>query len=124
LGGLAETNFEEAFFREGARRIKDAVDVPVALIGGVTKLSLVEGALREGFACVQMARALIADPALPNKMRASLLEGGRAVDDVQSPCIHCNLCVVATLDPTRGMGCHLSPPVTDIEDAHRETLMK
>ena len=61
---LVETGFEEAFFRDGARRIKNAVDVPVALIGGVTKLSLVEGALREGFACVQVRRRHCFEPFL------------------------------------------------------------
>jgi len=62
-------------------QVRDAVDIPVALIGGVTKLSAVEGAVREGFPLVQMARALIHKPSLPEEMRRALLAQGRRSAD-------------------------------------------
>ena len=114
------TRFEECFFRREARLVKAAVErIPVALIGGVTSLSTIEGALEEGFGAVQMARALIHNPMLIKDMKDALMrrhgkqEGGRAdggqeeTGDVGSGCTHCNLCVVSTLDPSLGMRCVL-----------------
>lgn len=128
---IPKTDYEECFFREGARRVRDAVSIPVALIGGLTGLAVVEGAIREGFGCVQMARALIADPYLPQKMYAHLKRSSDSSSiyttkqcpiDVSSKCNHCNECVVSTLDPTRRIGCVLRSPTElcvgsdDIED--------
>lgn len=77
--------FEEAFFRNHARRFLD-VGIPIMLLGGVTRLDTITDALDEGFAFVAMARALLHDPNLPNAMRA-----GTAV---ASACDHNNRCVV------------------------------
>ena len=72
------TAFQECFFRAQARQIRDAVNIPVALIGGLTRLSTVEGAVREGFPLVQMARALIRKPDLIVQMRTALVAKGAA----------------------------------------------
>lgn len=103
---VPSTNFEEAFFRNEARVVKATVNnIPVALVGGVISLGLIEGALREGFACVQMARAIIRNPDIVNEMRHSLGGG----ENVTSACTRCNLCVVATLNPMLPMHCVLRP---------------
>ena len=72
--------------------------IPVCLVGGVTSLAAAEGAIREGFAFVQMARALIREPGLVNRIRNRLSNGdsgdGNFAVDTESPCIHCNECVV------------------------------
>jgi hypothetical protein len=69
-----------------------------------------EGALSEGFACVQMARALIRQPDFVRRVELSHASGsgGHNSDagaDIVSPCTHCNQCVVATLDIHRPVEC-------------------
>jgi len=77
--------FEEAYFRDTARAFKDALDVPVILLGGINQIGTIQSALDEGFGFVAMARALLSDPDLVNKLR-----DGRAS---ASPCDHCNKCL-------------------------------
>ena len=111
------TVFEECFFRKEARLVKNNVNIPVCLIGGITSLQTIEGALREEFQCVQMARAIIRKPDIINDWKTFLMpsrsknklddhqheDGGKEI--LNSQCSHCNMCVVSTLDPTLGMKC-------------------
>ena len=78
--------FEEAFFLPLARRFREAVDLPLMLLGGVNRLDTMEQAIAEGFDFVAMGRALIRDPDLVERMRRGDLDRSR--------CIHCNQCVV------------------------------
>eukprot|EP00040_Diaphanoeca_grandis_P003078 m.23681 g.23681 ORF g.23681 m.23681 type:complete len:480 (+) comp14308_c0_seq1:125-1564(+) len=118
--------FEEAFFRDYAQTILEEVgvddngnpDIPICLLGGIVSHSAIEGALANGFACVQMARALIHNPRFVNDIKASLIvtnanhdcDNRTAIDmeDIQSGCTHCNQCVVSTLNPTLPFGCVLT----------------
>jgi 2,4-dienoyl-CoA reductase-like NADH-dependent reductase (Old Yellow Enzyme family) len=76
----------QAFNREAARAIKERVDVPVWLVGGVTELSAMEEVLESGDAdYIALCRALIADARFPRK-----LESGRKTESI---CVHCNLCL-------------------------------
>ena len=69
-----------------AAEIKKHVNTPVAAIGGLGEPELLEEIIASGKAdVVSMARSLIADPDLPNKLRM-----GRA-DDV-TPCLRCLHC--------------------------------
>jgi 2,4-dienoyl-CoA reductase-like NADH-dependent reductase (Old Yellow Enzyme family) len=77
--------FEEAFFLPLARRFRKAVALPLILLGGITKLETIDGALAEGFEFVAMARALLREPDLVEKMRC-----GRST---ASLCVPCNKCV-------------------------------
>lgn len=79
--------FEETFLFEDARKVLDAVRIPVVLLGGVGSLSHIERALDAGFAFVQMGRAIVMDPDLPRRMQAGTASG--------SECDHCNRCVAA-----------------------------
>ena len=107
------TAFEACFFREEARMVKDSVSIPVCLIGGVISLPIIEGALREHFACVQMARAIIRNPEIVNSWKELLISLSKSrqkialneMNMLTSKCSHCNMCVVSTLDPTLGMKC-------------------
>jgi len=92
--------FEEAFFLPYARQFQRALSTPVILLGGVTELVTIESALAEGFAFVAMARALLREPDLPQRMQAGT--------SAWSLCIHCNKCM-----PTiyRGTRCVLSDPI-------------
>ena len=78
--------FEEAFLMPYARRVREAVRLPLIALGGITRLDTIEGALAEGFDLVAMARALLRDPELPNEMKQ-----GRTAS---SRCVPCNKCIV------------------------------
>jgi len=70
-----------------AAAMKEAVKIPVIAIGGISDPAHAEEILAEGKAdIIGMARALLADPELPNKAR-----NGNYGDIV--PCIRCNGCL-------------------------------
>ncbi|MGD0749475.1 MAG: NADH:flavin oxidoreductase [Acidimicrobiales bacterium] len=85
--------YEEAFFLPYARQFKRALSTPLILLGGITELATVEAALAEGFAFVAMARALLREPDLPNRMQAGT--------STTSLCIHCNKCMPTIYSGTR-----------------------
>lgn len=65
--------------------IKKAVNVPVVVSGKIRTPDLMEKILREGQAdFIGLARPLLADPYVPNKIKEGRLEDIR-------PCIYCNL---------------------------------
>ncbi|MCZ6785369.1 MAG: NADH:flavin oxidoreductase [Proteobacteria bacterium] len=78
--------FEEAFFLPLARRFREAVRLPLMLLGGITRLDTFDRAIAEGFEFVAVGRALIADPDLVRRMQA-----GQATE---SRCTHCNRCII------------------------------
>jgi 2,4-dienoyl-CoA reductase-like NADH-dependent reductase (Old Yellow Enzyme family) len=85
--------YEEAYFAGQARRFLEALDLPLILLGGISRLDTAERAVEEGFAFVAMGRALLHDPELPNRWRE-----GTAV---ASGCIHCNRCMPTIYTGTR-----------------------
>ena len=77
---------KEAGYVDAAAAIKARIDVPVIAVGRIEP-ALGDQLIREGkIDIVAMARKLLADPALPEK-----IEAGRA-DDIR-PCIYCYTCV-------------------------------
>jgi 2,4-dienoyl-CoA reductase-like NADH-dependent reductase (Old Yellow Enzyme family) len=85
--------FEEAFFLPNARRFRAALTMPIILLGGINERATIEGALNEGFEFVAMARALLREPDLVNRMQQGSASTGI--------CIHCNKCM-----PTIYQGTH------------------
>jgi 2,4-dienoyl-CoA reductase-like NADH-dependent reductase (Old Yellow Enzyme family) len=85
--------YEEAFFLPFARQFRAALTTPIILLGGISELATIEAALAEGFAFVAMARALLREPDLPNRMQA-----GAATSSL---CIHCNKCMPTIYSGTR-----------------------
>ena len=85
--------YEEAFFLPFARQFLSALSTPIILLGGITELATIESALAEGFSFVAMARALLREPDLPNRMQA-----GTATTSL---CIHCNKCMPTIYSGTR-----------------------
>jgi 2,4-dienoyl-CoA reductase-like NADH-dependent reductase (Old Yellow Enzyme family) len=77
----------EAYFLEDARRIRAAVELPLALVGGLRSLEKMESVLAEGFDLCAMARPLIREPDFVRK-----LEQGEAR---VSRCEPCNLCMAS-----------------------------
>ncbi len=88
-----EYPFEEAFFLPYARQFRDALSMPLVLLGGINRLDTIEGALAEGFEYVAMARALLREPDLVNKLAA-----GRSTAGL---CVHCNKCLPTIYSGTR-----------------------
>jgi 2,4-dienoyl-CoA reductase-like NADH-dependent reductase (Old Yellow Enzyme family) len=85
--------FEEAFFLPMARQFRAALTMPLILLGGVNRLDTITAALAEGFELVAMARALLREPGLPNRLAA-----GAATEGL---CIHCNRCLPTIYSGTR-----------------------
>lgn len=77
--------FTEGFFFDYARQFRDALDMPLILLGGVNKLETVHQALGEGFEFVAMGRALLREPNLINQWASG--------NTGASLCIHCNKCM-------------------------------
>lgn len=91
--------FEEAYFLPYARQFRAALSMPLILLGGINRLDTVERALAEGFDLVAMARALLREPDLVEKMRSGTSTAGL--------CVHCNKCMPTIYSGTR---CVLVPP--------------
>ena len=76
---------KEAYFKDYAKMIKEAVDVPVILVGGLRSKAVMEQVLTKGYAdMVSLSRPFIREPDLVVKFR------DKGVDRAQ--CISCNEC--------------------------------
>ncbi|MDB5985008.1 MAG: NADH:flavin oxidoreductase [Nevskia sp.] len=96
-----KVNFRELYFLEHSRKLRAAVNLPLAYLGGAKSLAGVQQLMDEGFDCVVMGRALLHDPQLINKFR----DGTATV----SGCTACNQCVVMMYSDA-GTSCVLHPP--------------
>ncbi len=85
--------YEEAYFLPFARQFRAVLSTPIILLGGISELATIESALADGFAFVAMARALLREPDLPNRMQAGT--------STSSLCIHCNKCMPTIYSGTR-----------------------
>ncbi|MFG2675252.1 NADH:flavin oxidoreductase [Streptomyces sp. NPDC048445] len=85
--------YRDAYLLQDARQIRAAVKLPMILLGGITDRPGMDLAMREGFEYVAMARALLREPDLINRLR----------DDATTPslCIHCNKCMPTNFTGTR-----------------------
>ena len=92
--------FEEAFFLPFARQFRAALELPLILLGGINRLDTIESAIDEGFTFVAMARALLREPDLPNRLATQAAAEGL--------CIHCNKCA-PTIYGRTGTHCVLVP---------------
>ncbi len=76
---------EEAYYRNYSKMIKEAIDIPVILVGGLRSKAVMEQMISEGHAdMVSLCRPLICEPDLVTKMRNGETEVSR--------CVSCNLC--------------------------------
>jgi 2,4-dienoyl-CoA reductase-like NADH-dependent reductase (Old Yellow Enzyme family) len=94
---IKEYPFEEAYLLPYARQFRAALEMPLVLLGGITKLATVEAALDEGFNFVALGRTLLREPDFVRKLEAGAAE---------SLCIHCNKCMATIY---RGTRCVLVP---------------
>ncbi len=77
--------FEEAFFLPKAMQFRRELDLPLMLLGGVTRLDTMERAMALGFEMVAMGRALIREPDLVQRMEKGMAAAGI--------CDSCNRCI-------------------------------
>jgi 2,4-dienoyl-CoA reductase-like NADH-dependent reductase (Old Yellow Enzyme family) len=96
-----KTEFHEMYFLEHSRKVRAAVRMPLAYLGGVESLANVEQAMGEGFDCVAMGRALIRNPDLVNQFQAGQAE--------RAGCNRCNECV-SMMYSAGGTSCVLDTP--------------
>ena len=66
---IKQYDFEECFFLENARKFRAALKGPLVYVGGIVSREGIERVLDAGFEMVQIARALVNDPAFVNKMK-------------------------------------------------------
>ena len=102
---IKQYDFEECFFLENAKRFRRELKCPLVYVGGLVSRRGVERVLDEGFELVQMARALVNDPAFVNRMRE---------DDIntRSGCDHKDYCI-ARMYSIDMQCCHNCPDLPD-----------
>ena len=83
---IKQYDFEECYFLENAKKFRAALKGPLVYVGGLVSREGIEKVLDEGFELVQMARALVNDPAFVNKLKA----GNMAT---RSGCDHRDYCM-------------------------------
>jgi len=110
IGATAKTapkvTFKELYFWEYSKKIRAAVTVPLAYLGGVKTADNVAQCMGEGFDAVVIARALLREPDLVNKWRDHPEEA--------SLCDNCNSCIAYIYHPA-GTWCIHRPP-NSLED--------
>jgi 2,4-dienoyl-CoA reductase-like NADH-dependent reductase (Old Yellow Enzyme family) len=88
--------FEEAYFLPDAKKIREAVKLPLIYVGGLVSRASVEKVMAEGFEFVSFARALVEDPSFINKLHSGEVD--------RSECDQTNYCVAKIY--TGAMTCH------------------
>lgn len=102
---IKQYDFEECFFLENAKRFRRELKCPLVYVGGLVSRRGVERVLDEGFEMVQMARALVNDPAFVNRMRDGDI-------DTRSGCDHKDYCI-ARMYSIDMQCCHNCPDLPD-----------
>lgn len=85
---LREYPYREAYLLRDAKLFRAELKMPLILLGGITNRETMDLAMSEGFQFVAMARALLAEPDLINRIKYD--DAGHTV---KSACTHCNLCM-------------------------------
>ncbi|WP_031027786.1 NADH:flavin oxidoreductase [Streptomyces albus] len=90
---LREYPYQDAYLLDKARLFRAELGLPLVLLGGITDRAAMDLAMAEGFSFVAMARALLREPDLVDRIRR----------DAATPslCIHCNKCMPTHFTGTR-----------------------
>ncbi|MFI6517701.1 NADH:flavin oxidoreductase [Spirillospora sp. NPDC050679] len=76
-----------------ARRFREALSMPLILLGGITEHAHLRHAMDAGFQFAAMARALLMEPDLVNRIQRDTATASR--------CVHCNKCMPTIYRRTR-----------------------
>ena len=90
---FTEYPYEPMYFLDYARQFRREVALPLVLLGGITDHDAMTTAMTEGFDFVAMARAVLREPDLVNRIVAE--------QSTKSACVHCNLCAASIFTGTR-----------------------
>jgi 2,4-dienoyl-CoA reductase-like NADH-dependent reductase (Old Yellow Enzyme family) len=90
---MKKYDYEPAYLLPLSRQLREAVSMPLILLGGITDRASMDLALAEGFDFVAMGRALLREPDLPLRIEAD--------PTTVSKCVHCNLCMPTIYSHTR-----------------------
>jgi 2,4-dienoyl-CoA reductase (NADPH2) len=93
--------FREMYSLPHARKVRAAVRMPLAYLGGAKSLAGAQQAMDEGFDAIVLGRALIFDSHFVNKLRNGSV--------TSSECTACNRCVAMMYSPG-GTSCVLHAP--------------
>jgi 2,4-dienoyl-CoA reductase-like NADH-dependent reductase (Old Yellow Enzyme family) len=85
--------YQEGYFLDQAMQFREALDLPLVLLGGISQLATAEAGLAAGFDFVGMARAILHHPDI-------VREWERGLNPV-SGCVHCNRCMPTIYTGTR-----------------------
>ncbi|MGP3792560.1 NADH:flavin oxidoreductase [Pseudomonas sp. B392_1p] len=96
-----QVQFRELYLLEHSRKVRAAVRMPLAYIGGVKSLEGIEHLMAQGFDAVALGRVLLAEPDYVNT-----LQSGARRDSI---CTACNRCVAMMYTPG-GTSCVLGEP--------------
>lgn len=96
-----QVEFRELYLLEHARKVRAAVQMPLAYLGGARSLRSIEQVMGEGFDLVAMGRVLLAEKDYVDK-----LASGASKDSI---CTACNRCVAMMYTPG-GTSCVLGAP--------------
>ena len=89
------TKDQEAYFLPAAKALKETIDCPIMLVGGLKSFDRIEHILESGSAdFVSLSRPLIRQPDLPNLWLSGT--GPNRAD-----CISCNACLAIGAEPIR-----------------------
>lgn len=91
--------YEELYFLDDAKRVRDRVNCQMVYIGGCTDIASIEKVMGEGFDFIQLGRPLIKDPAFVNHAMADR--------NYKNGCIHCNRCATL-IEAPGGIYCPLN----------------
>ncbi|MCL2581339.1 MAG: NADH:flavin oxidoreductase [Streptosporangiales bacterium] len=97
---IREYPYTDGYLLEDSKRVREAVNLPLILLGGITGKPMMDRAMAEGFDFVAMGRALLMEPDLINRIQADA--------SVTSNCVHCNKCMPTIYSRAR---CVLVDPV-------------
>src|SRR5699024_2746026 len=95
--------YTDAYMLDDARQIRDAVAMPMMLLGGIVDRPSIDAAMDSGFDFVAMGRGLLREPDLPAKLRAD--------DRRRSLCVHCNRCMATIYSGSRCVLREHVPPI-------------
>ena len=100
---------ERKYFLREALLLKEAVDIPVILVGGIASLEDMEELVERGIDMISMCRPFITEPDLIPKLRDG--------KQTESRCLHCNSCF--TLHATKFKNCVFLPESEKLEELQK-----
>ena len=103
---VPKIEFKELYFWDYSTKIREAVSIPLAYLGGVKSAENVAQCMEAGFEAVTLARALLREPDLVKKWQAS--------PELESLCDNCNSGVAHIYHPA-GTWC-IHQPANKLED--------